>query len=76
MFTISFSLWGGGEEGGANTGNEFVQLKIWFQAIIEREQSMRSRDLGSNTETIVYDFKTHAFFVKIFYKIGIMIPNL
>lgn len=71
MFTISFSLRGGGEEGGANTEEEFVQLKIWLHAIIEREQSMRSRDLGSNTETIIYDFKTHALFVNIFFiKLG------
>lgn len=65
-FTISFSLREGGKEEGANTEIESVQLKIWLQAIREREQSMRSRDLDSNTETIVYDFKTHALFVKIF----------
>lgn len=61
--------WGGGRR-------KYRKLKIWLQAIIEREQSVKSRDLGSNTETNVYYFKTRALFVKIFYKIGIMIPNL
>lgn len=58
--------------GEANTENEFEQLKIWLQATTERDQSMRSRDLGLNTKTIVYklfDLKLHALFVKTFHKI-------
>lgn len=62
----------GDEVGGeANTENEFEQLKIWLQATREKEQSMRSRNLGLNTETIVYkffDLKFHILLVNTFHK--------
>lgn len=71
VFTVPFSS-RGDEVGEANTENEFEQLKIWLQATRERDQSMRSRDLVLNTETIVYklfDLKFYALFVKTFHKI-------
>lgn len=60
------------KEGGKQIENEFEQLKIWLQATTKEDQSMRSKGLGLNTETIVYklyDLKFHAFFVKTFCKI-------